>query len=209
MPSSTFFNLPEEKRERLIQGAMKEFVEMPLHKASVSNIIINAKISRGSFYQYFEDINDLYLYVVGLFHQNIYMLLRKCLIEKEGHFIKGLTEFGHRYIRGIMTNKKVGFYKNMYLNMNYSLQKEMKHLLADAEEAGSNKGLKGVLEKINYETIRIQEEEELIEFLDFCINMLDQTIIEGFYSEGSVETTQDVFQKRLNWLAEGINRRSV
>ena len=47
MPSQTFFNLSEEKRERLIQGAMKEFVEVPLHKASVSNIIINAKGTMG------------------------------------------------------------------------------------------------------------------------------------------------------------------
>ena len=91
MPTGTFFNLPEEKRERLIQGAMKEFVHVPLYKASVSNIIINAKISRGSFYQYFEDINDLYYYLVELFQHNTRRMLKRCLKQEKHlhskHFI--------------------------------------------------------------------------------------------------------------------------
>ncbi|MDN6397966.1 MAG: TetR/AcrR family transcriptional regulator, partial [Alkalibacterium sp.] len=50
MPTQTFFNLSEEKRERLIAGAMKEFSAKPLNEASISNIVKNSEISRGSFY---------------------------------------------------------------------------------------------------------------------------------------------------------------
>ena len=204
MPSQTFFNLSEEKRERLIQGAMKEFVEVPLHKASVSNIIINAKISRGSFYQYFEDINDLYIYLLGLFYQNTNNLLQTCIQKKDGDFIDGLAEFGNRYIRSIMTNKKVGFYKNMYLNMNYKLQTEMINNQSNAEKRSTEKGLQGILSKINFDTVSIDEEKEISDIIDFCINILNQTIIEGFYAGWSVLKTQETFQKRLNWIGQGV-----
>lgn len=204
MPSQTFFNLSEEKRERLIQGAMKEFVEVPLHKASVSNIIINAKISRGSFYQYFEDINDLYIYLLGLFYQNTNNLLQTCIQKKDGDFIDGLADFGNRYIKSIMTNKKVGFYKNMYLNMNYQLQTEMIKNQSNAEKRSTEKGLQGILSKINFDTVSIDEEKEISDIIDFCINILNQTIIEGFYAGWSVLKTQETFQKRLNWIGHGV-----
>ena len=60
MPKQTFFNLPEGKRKTLMNAAEKEFARVPLAKASISNIIKDANIPRGSFYQYFENKEDLY-----------------------------------------------------------------------------------------------------------------------------------------------------
>lgn len=59
MPSATFFNLPEEKRRRLIEAAWDEMTSVSFDKVSINRIIQNANISRGSFYQYFTDKNDL------------------------------------------------------------------------------------------------------------------------------------------------------
>lgn len=63
MPNTTFFNLNEEKRNRIIDSAIKEFENTPFNQAKLSNIIRNAKIPRGSFYQYFDDKTDLYTYI--------------------------------------------------------------------------------------------------------------------------------------------------
>jgi len=64
MPKDTFFNLSLEKKNKIIKAAKIEFTENPLRKSRVSNIIKTAKIPRGSFYQYFEDLDDLYYYVI-------------------------------------------------------------------------------------------------------------------------------------------------
>lgn len=72
MPKETFFNLDEKKKESIINAATKEFTENELHKARVSNIIKLAQIPRGSFYQYFEDIDDLYYYVIDSTFDNIF-----------------------------------------------------------------------------------------------------------------------------------------
>src|SRR5690625_7384528 len=65
MPRLTFFNLPEHKKQTLLDAAKKEFSRVPLPEASVANIVKAAEIPRGSFYQYFEDKEDLYFYLLN------------------------------------------------------------------------------------------------------------------------------------------------
>jgi AcrR family transcriptional regulator len=66
MPKDTFFNLPDYKRNRIIKIAIREFAENPYDVASISNIVREAGIAKGSFYQYFENKQDLYRYLIEL-----------------------------------------------------------------------------------------------------------------------------------------------
>lgn len=59
MIKKTFYNLPYEKRKRITDAIIKEFMERPNEKVSINRIIKTAEISRGSFYQYFDDKVDL------------------------------------------------------------------------------------------------------------------------------------------------------
>ena len=59
MIKKTFYNLPYEKRKRITDAVIKEFKERPNEKVSINRIIKTAEISRGSFYQYFDDKVDL------------------------------------------------------------------------------------------------------------------------------------------------------
>ena len=66
MPKQTFFNLEETKRQKIVDVAIDEFAEHDYRSASISRIVETAGIAKGSFYQYFEDKRDLYLYLVQL-----------------------------------------------------------------------------------------------------------------------------------------------
>lgn len=66
MPTQTFLNLPEPKRQRLIEIAIEEFAENDFRNASISRIVAKAGIAKGSVYQYFTDKEDLYLYLIHL-----------------------------------------------------------------------------------------------------------------------------------------------
>ena len=59
MIKKTFYNLPYEKRKRITDAVIKEFMERPNEKVSINRIIKTAEISRGSFYQNFDDKVDL------------------------------------------------------------------------------------------------------------------------------------------------------
>jgi len=64
MPKETFFNLPEAKRKAILDAALEEFAAYPYDQASVNRIVARAGIPKGSFYQYFENKKDLYLYLL-------------------------------------------------------------------------------------------------------------------------------------------------
>lgn len=66
MPKETFYNLPAERREAIVKVAIDEFAENDYRNASISRIVARAGIAKGSFYQYFENKQDLYRYLLGL-----------------------------------------------------------------------------------------------------------------------------------------------
>ena len=49
MPKKTFLNLPDEKRQTIINAAIEEFAEYGLENASTNRIVANSGISKGSF----------------------------------------------------------------------------------------------------------------------------------------------------------------
>jgi AcrR family transcriptional regulator len=64
MPTTTFFALPVERRQRLVEEAIREFSERSFNEASLSQIAQRSRIAKGSFYQYFTDKLDLYRWLV-------------------------------------------------------------------------------------------------------------------------------------------------
>jgi AcrR family transcriptional regulator len=62
MPKQTFFNLPDDKKQRIIDATFDIFINEEYKNVNIRDIAKKANISIGSFYQYFYDKDDLYLY---------------------------------------------------------------------------------------------------------------------------------------------------
>ncbi|WP_373855396.1 TetR/AcrR family transcriptional regulator [Desulfocucumis palustris] len=60
---SKFYGLEPEKRERIINAALKEFARNGFEKASTNGIIREAGISKGSLFNYFNSKKELYLFL--------------------------------------------------------------------------------------------------------------------------------------------------
>lgn len=73
MPTKTYHNLPEKKRQKIEEAAIAEFAANPLQSASINSIVSKAGIAKGSFYQYFDNIEDL--------HGHILTIVRKKKLE--------------------------------------------------------------------------------------------------------------------------------
>ena len=64
MPLPRFDKLPPERKSQIIEAATLEFVEHGPAKASVNRILKAAELSKGAFYYYFHDKDDLWLAVM-------------------------------------------------------------------------------------------------------------------------------------------------
>lgn len=58
-----FYSLEQEKQERIINAAMKEFARSGYDRASTNEIIKEADISKGSLFVYFNNKKELYLFL--------------------------------------------------------------------------------------------------------------------------------------------------
>ncbi len=63
MPKDTFFNLTQEKRQKIICAAIDQFAQLHYSSVTINGIVKEAGIPKGSFYQYFENKDDLYIYL--------------------------------------------------------------------------------------------------------------------------------------------------
>jgi TetR/AcrR family transcriptional regulator len=91
MPKETFHNLPTEKQELLFKACVKEFSAVPYSQASINQIIKHANISRGSFYQYFNDKWDAYEMMFQRIGQEKLSLLPP--VQMHLHFFDTMVQF--------------------------------------------------------------------------------------------------------------------
>ncbi len=80
MAKETYKQLDEEKKNRIMEAIIDEFSEFPFSQASINRIIKQANISRGSFYQYFNDKEDCYLELLNVI-ANEKMILFKDVVQ--------------------------------------------------------------------------------------------------------------------------------
>ncbi|MGI6548582.1 MAG: TetR/AcrR family transcriptional regulator [Syntrophomonadales bacterium] len=68
---SKFYSLEPEKRERIINAALKEFARNGYEKASTNEIISEAEISKVSLFNYFSSKKGLYLFLLDYVNEVI------------------------------------------------------------------------------------------------------------------------------------------
>ncbi len=74
MPKETFFNLSKSKQKHIEEAAKNVFLSYPYSDVNIAMIIKATQMARGSFYQYFSSLEDLYkhlfLKMLSAYEQN-------------------------------------------------------------------------------------------------------------------------------------------
>ena len=86
MPTETFNNLPKDKQEAIIRAAVAEFAKSAYEQASLTKIVAQAGIAKGSMYQYFENKRELYLYILNMAYAEKKRFLQGVFDEDDDFF---------------------------------------------------------------------------------------------------------------------------
>lgn len=204
LPKETFFNLPPDKRERVIDAALDEFAERSYHDARVTAIAENAGIAKGSFYQYFEDKKDLFKYIIGLVADKKLEYINKDMMEnmQDYSFFQVLREL---YLSGIRFAKEhprllsIG----MQLMNNQALYHEvfMDNLDLSYEFYGKLL-MKGVADGDIDPTIDITVSSRLLTMCNYAL--VDLVSRDGFFDLDDMA----IIDKMLHIVENGIRRKA-
>lgn len=200
MPSQTFFNLPKEKQKLIYDAAIKEFSRVPYEEASINQIIQTAKISRGSFYMYFTDKEDLYYYLVTAHKKNIDEMFMKIFQEHDGDIIDSYLSLLLRMIKKLKTTHHKRFFQNMVLNANFKTRSFFPEIHAEAEK----RKLEKLVSYIHKESLNVKNDEELYDVVELCNMCLIHSLIYIIKKNQDADMVYKKFERQLMILKEGL-----
>lgn len=208
MCSDTFQNLSNEKKERIIHAALTEFSERSFSEASITNIVKNANISRGSFYQYFGNKEKVYQYLVVYLYNKHREDLVNILKKNSGNLYTSMMEFYNQYIDEIVNSKYFAFYKNTFLYVNHHLVGQEGILSISNPSTGRKEQQQQFVEFLNTEHLKAESNKEVLEYIYFIVNTIHHMIIDGFVNDLSLEDIKNRSFRAVEWLYYGIQNEN-
>jgi len=116
MPKKTFLNLPEKKRHSIEDIAVDEFSTWGFDSASINRIVEKAQIAKGSFYQYFNDKEDLYKHLLTRISEDKIQFISPILLNPDDHdFFTHLIELYRAGLAFAKINRNAALLGNQLL----------------------------------------------------------------------------------------------
>lgn len=200
MPTSTFFNLPEDKKNKILKAANKEFERVPIEQVSIKNIVESAEIARGSFYQYFEDKEDLFQYIMSAKMRNMQNKLIEMIEHENGNIINIFINMYEYLIKIVKIKKNNKFFKQIFENV-----KTSDNLMFIKKEE-INKNLEQTLYNLydrNKDILNIKNEEEFKLVIEMLFAITRRRIVVSLKYK-DLEKARETYLKEIEFLKKGI-----
>ena len=186
MPSETFNNLSEDKKERIITSLKNTFAKKSIFDASVKEVVEDLNIARGSFYQYFEDLEDAYFMILDRETVDIHHLFQKILKENDFDIFKSLEIYGEELQEILFEEENYSIYKNRFLHWTCQLESKWQKY---KRENSTN-----IYEDAFYD-------REIIHFVKAVVHdLIERNYIEGWTKDEFLQK----FESYIDWLKGGI-----
>lgn len=197
MPKETYFHLKEEKKEKIEKALEKEFARVPFEKASISNIIEEAQIPRGSFYQYFEDKEDAIRYMIQKYISMEYKMIYEILQKTKGDIFK-MSILAFEYMVENATQKKE---MNLYKNIMKEIKRNNINIFDECKENIKSNEIK---DRIDVSHLNLQSEKDLKYMMKILISIIRTTGIEVIDNKISIEQGKIDLIEQLEILKRGM-----
>lgn len=194
MPKETFYRLPDEKRERLMAAAEREFLENSFEAASINRIIKEAAIPRGSFYQYFEDKKDIFLYIVSTHKNEAFGFVESFIKDSDGDVFSFMRKAIDFMISAECSEKVEGmkriFSQPWVFDMIVSDTMKGKQ-----EEANTPKGI--MFKYIDKNQLNVENDDELIALINIFASISLGLFFKIFIMGKNMEIDKEKIRKNI------------
>ncbi len=186
MPSETFNNLSEQKKKKIISALKDTFKNKTIFDANIKEVVEKSGIARGSFYQYFDDLEDAYFMILDMETTDIHRLFNKLLINNNYDVFETLNEYGLKVSTLIFEPENYSLYKNRYLYWNPNLETSWNSYRKKKDSSQE-------MLHLNNET------------MEFTKAVIHNLIKRAFLNNWSREEFIEHFDLYVNWLKRGVD----
>ena len=202
MPTSTFYNLPDEKKEKLLNAIKAEFTRVTYNKISINKIIKAAEISRGSFYQYFEDKDDMLSYIMLGYQKGVFELAKQSLINSNGDIFQMFLDIYHFAIDFVMEERTNNFLKNVFADTRINTGLFTKR----SKEEVLNNLTEQFLPFANLDLLDLQSKKDLPNLVELLAATTRDAIAETFIDFDESERSKTDYYIKIDLLKRGLSR---
>lgn len=202
MPSSRFFKLPDEKRSKILRAVHSELAEFPVDELSINRIIHSAGISRGSFYQYFKDKDDLLEYVFSDFRQVITREIKASIERNQGD----MFEVGMDILKKIVAMGSREENRRIFVNVFSYVkvaQSSLERVIADEEAL-----VDGFVRYIDRSRLKFTSDEEVRELMKLGLALFKDSVCRCFADIDNAPAIMETFRKRIEIIKYGAWKQS-
>ena len=204
MIKKTFYNLPEEKRQRVTEAIVDEFANAEDDKVSINRIVQKANISRGSFYQYFDDKLDLVEVLIRSYLNLVIDDLRRAIVSSDGDIfytfeciydiIIGLSkdERNRKVLRNLISNIRA----NNNLVSDYIVKRYIKQYKSIEEFIN-------ITDEFSRKSFRFKSDEDLTYLQQILTSVLKNEIYNFYVFDTDPEETKARYLRKLYIIKQG------
>ena len=201
MPKETFLKLPKEKQQKIIKSAKKEFARAPIENVSIKNIVEDADIARGSFYQYFESKEDLLIYILKENSEKLNTKLKDKVKETNGDIFRLYIFLYDSMIEEFTNNPDQELFRQIFINLKSSDEN-----VFDLVKKTKPQDIIEYYEQIDKTKLNITNHEDLVIICDMLNAITRRAVIKNFKNE-SKEYCRKMFLKEIESLKYGIEKK--
>lgn len=201
MPKETFLKLSKEKQQKVINAAKKEFARAPIENVSIKNIVEEADIARGSFYQYFESKEDLLIYILRENSEKLNTKLKDKVKETNGDIFKLYIFLYDSMIEEFTNNPDQELFKQIFINLKSSDEN-----VFDLVRKTKPQDIIEYYEQIDKNNLKIENHEDLVIICDMLNVITRRALIKNFKNK-SKEDCRKMFLKEIEYLKHGIEKK--
>ena len=201
MPKETFLKLSKEKQQKIIKSAKKEFARAPIENVSIKNIVEEADIARGSFYQYFESKEDLLIYILKENSEKLNTKLKNKVKETNGDIFRLYIFLYDSMIEEFTNNPDQELFKQIFINLKSSDEN-----VFDLVKKTKPQDIIEYYEQIDKTKLNITNHEDLVIICDMLNAITRRAVIKNFKNK-SKEYCRKMFLKEIEYLKHGIEKK--
>lgn len=198
MPKATFYNLPNEKKQKLIEALQDEFSAYSLAKASIARIITHAGIPRGSFYQYFEDKSDAFFYLFNKQTDEAAKRLYELLQRNNGNIFKASIEFFQLIIQD---DNPFPFFRHSLLNTNYQIYQSLNGIFVQEMDTDQ---FQQFYEEMDLSLLQLENKEQFQLFMKILSSIIFYNYREKLAEDIPIEKATAQCRFQLDLLQGGV-----